>query len=443
MTCKLTEQQTHILNKYINGENIFITGPGGTGKTHLIRTIYEHAKLNNKAIHISALTGCAAILLECNATTLHTFAGIGLASGTINEVVDKVVKNRHKRVKWNKTDILIVDEVSMLSLKLFKIIDLIGKKIKKKRDIPFGGMQIIFAADFYQLPPVGNIDDPETLQFCFETELWNETFPLENQIELNTIFRQTDNTYAKILNNLRIGKITKSTIKLLESCVGKETDNEDFPVILNPIKREVDIINNKEFARLDKENEKDYQIESVIEDDLPLTKEQRENFSLFTEKERNVEREYLMNNIMAEKNIKLRKGTIVMCIANLNFEDENPIVNGSQGIVIDFVNGNPLIKFGKKTQVIGYHTWQSERLPGIAIKQLPLIYGWAITIHKAQGMTLDKALIDIGNNIFECGQTYVALSRIKTIEGLYLKNFDYTKIKINKKVFDFYNNLKK
>ena len=132
-----------------------------------------------------------------------------------------------------------------------------------------------------------------------------------------------------------------------------------------------------------------------------------------------------------------------MCSVNLNVETETPIVNGSQGIVKDFTNeNNPIVEFTNGiTQIIQPYIWNSERMPGIAIKQIPLIYAWAITIHKAQGVTLDKALIDIGEEIFECGQTYVALSRIKTLEGLYLKSFDYKKITINKKVQQFYKEL--
>ena len=443
MLDELNNEQQAIFNKYIKGENIFITGPGGTGKTHLIKNIVNHAKENNKSYKVCALTGCAAILLMCGATTLHAFAGIGLATGTIQQVVDRVIKNRHKRPNWQKTDILIVDEVSMLSLKILKILDIIARKIKKKSNTPFGGMQIIFAGDFYQLPPVGDDNDPETSQFCFESSLWDETFPKQNQIQLKTIFRQTDDKYIKILNGLRVGKITKSTISTLTACVDKEDMADVRPTILLPRRRDADAINYKELAKLDAETEKSYKIEPVKEIELPLTKEQLQNLQLFTTKERQYEIQYLMDNIMAEEEIKLRIGTVVMCVANLNVEGHRPIINGSQGVVVDFVDNYPLIEFtnGSK-EVIGPHIWNSERLPGIAIKQLPLIYAWAVTIHKAQGLSLDRALIDIGCQIFECGQTYVALSRIKSLAGVYLKAFDHTRIKINRKVQLFYNQLK-
>ena len=175
---------------------------------------------------------------------------------------------------------------------------------------------------------------------------------------------------------------------------------------------------------------------------MPLTKEQYKNLELFTPQDREYELQYLTDNIMAEKELQLRIGTVVMCIINLNTESHRPIINGSQGIVVDFVDNNPVVEFtnGSK-EVIAYHTWQSERLAGIAVKQLPLIYAWAITIHKAQGLTLEQAIMDIGENIFECGQTYVALSRVKSLEGLFLKSFDHKKIKINLKVKMFYSTI--
>jgi len=439
--CPPTYEQKLAFDKYINKENIFITGPGGTGKTHLIKDIVDHAKENGRAYRVCALTGCAAVLLMCGAITLHAFAGIGLASGTIDQVVDKVIKNRHKRPNWNKIDLLIVDEVSMLSLKILMILDIIARKIKKKPDVPFGGIQLVFSGDFYQLPPVGDEDDPESMQFCFETPLWNEIFPPENQIQFKTIFRQSDPIYVKILNNMRIGKITRATIDLLTKCTQKTYTEDTRPTILLPRRRDADIINFKELHKLDAATENTYKTAQVLEEDLPLTAQQIQNLALFTDKEKQVEIQYLTDNIMAEKEIRLRVGTVVMCVANLNLNAENltPIVNGSQGIIDSFVDGYPLVKFNTGvTQIITPHTWASERLPGIAIKQIPLIYAWAITIHKAQGLTLDSALIDIGNQIFECGQTYVALSRIKSLEGLYLKGFDYTKIKINSKVQAFY-----
>lgn len=428
---KLNIQQQTIVEKYLKGENLFITGPGGSGKTFLIKLIVEDAIKKQKPYKVCALTGCAAILLECGATTLHSFAGIGLANGPVNQVVERVVKNKYRKANWKNTELLIIDEVSMLSLKLFIILDLIAKRVKQKRTTPFGGMQIIFSGDFYQLPPVGNENDPDSFKFCFETPLWDELFPKKNQIMLQTIFRQTDEKYAKILNRLRVGEITKTGIEELQKCVNKKFEDNDNPTILMPLRKYADIINNKEYNKLDKTSEHTYEVKPVE------TIDKQNTHSIWPDDEKLHELQSLTNSIMVDKKITLRIGSIVMCVVNLS----STIYNGSKGIVIEFKDGNPVVKFNEVTMLITPYVWQSEKIPILGIKQLPLIHAWAITIHKSQGMTLDKVYIDLGNDIFESGQTYVALSRVKTLEGLFLKNLDISKITINKKVKMFYTNL--
>ena len=179
--------------------------------------------------------------------------------------------------------------------------------------------------------------------------------------------------------------------------------------------------------------------QKVPESDLLISNDEKRNLEIITEREKVSEAEFLLENIIAEKEIILKKGALVMCIANLDLEGEFPIVNGSQGLIIDFVNHYPLVKFNNGCiKLITPHVWRSERLSCIAISQLPLIHAWAITIHKAQGLSIEKGIINIGDNVFECGQTYVALSRIRSLEGLSLTGFDFTKIKINKKVYNFY-----
>jgi ATP-dependent DNA helicase PIF1 len=427
----LSNEQQIIFEKYVKGENIFITGVGGTGKTRLIQYIAEDAKNKEKNFQVCAMTGCAAVLLNCSANTLHSWAGIGLARGNINEVVNRVIKSKFRRKNWNRIELLIIDEVSMLSEKLLIILDMIGKKIKKNMK-PFGGIQIIFAGDFHQLPPIGDEDDPGSINFCFESEIWNLLFPIENQIQLKTIFRQKDPIYQKILQEIRDGRIHKSSINILKKYIRIPDENMEIkPPILLSRRKDVDEINLKNLNNL-KTNEKNFNLQDNIE-----IEDKYKN--TFNNDEIQYELNYLKNNILAESKLTLKIGAQVMCIANIDIEGTNAIVNGSQGIIKDFINNYPLVEFRNgETRIIKEHIWKSEIIPNIGIKQIPLIYAWAITIHKAQGLTLETGMIDVGKNVFECGQTYVALSRLVSLDGLYLIAFDPYKIKLFNKVIEFY-----
>lgn len=442
LATSLSNSQQEVFESIQLGENVFMTGPGGSGKTFLIQQIYNWYNTKEyKRIQVCALTGCAAVLLKCNAKTLHSWAGIGLANGDINDIIHKVVYNKWKRKNWLNVDILVIDEVSMLSNKLLSILDGIAKKIRKSM-LPFGGIQVLFSGDFYQLPPVGNVIEPETTQFCFENPIWNTLF--HRQIQLNQIFRQTDQSYSNVLNQIREGTLNKKAYNLLMSrCIPCEDDSIK-PTKILPRRNDVNRINETEMKLLTEngdESEKIFEMEIIktVPDDkcISIPKEQL-----------SIELENLQNNIIAEKKLILKKGAQVMSIVNVDMEGIMPIVNGSRGVVVDFTeNGLPIVKFKSGiTKPISHYVWELEDnfdlKKGYGIKQIPLILAWAITIHKSQGSTLELAEIDIGNGIFECGQSYVALSRVKDINGLYLTSFNPSKIKINKKVYEFYKTLK-
>ena len=446
----LSKEQLICFDKYLNGENLFITGPGGTGKSFLIKKIVSHAEENHKNIKVCALTGCAAILLECKATTLHMFSGIGLANKKNSDIIEELfTTKRHKLKNWRNLEILIVDEVSMMSLKILLLLDLIAKKFYKKNK-PFGGLQIIFTGDFYQLSPVfNNNSEKEEAMFCFEHELWNQLFAKENQIVLKTIFRQNDETLLKILKYIRKGQITPSTKALLSSRIfnSEELDSikkDKVLTILSPIKRDVEQINLSEYLKLDKSLRE--VIYNVSYYDMCVKSSEVEEdtlFALLLKSNEHLKREYdfLASNILAEKSLKLKIGTQVMCIVNLNLYGELQIANGSQGIIVDFNDKDlPYVKFNniKEPILIDNYIWKSDHNKMVGVSQIPLIYSWAITIHKSQGLTLENAIIDIGSNIFADGQTYVALSRLKSLEGLYLTSFDYSRIKCNPLVKAFY-----
>ena len=439
---ELSKEQQIAFDKYIQGHNIFITGPGGSGKSALIRLINDHAYKHFKGIYVTAMTGCAAVLLNCKAKTLHSWAGIGLGNGTIEQLVTKIKKNKFAKALWKSTDILVVDEVSMLSLKLFNVLNAIGKAVRNNPN-PFGGIQLVFSGDFFQLPPVGDKDETDTQRFCFESDDWNAVFRPHCQIQLVKIFRQTDETYSTILNQIREGKIRRKSNDLILQYVGRPLDPNLVaePTKLFPTRVKVENINNTKMSAL-QSDEKEFKIKYLK--DLEMTRAERATRCDYSDKDIQMELEFLANNLICEKEMKLKIGAQVMSIINIQSDRGLDVCNGSQGIITGFcaVSGCPQVKFNNGIEMImTRNIWQSDKIPGIGVSQVPLILAWALTIHKSQGATLDAAEIDVGSGIFECGQTYVALSRVKSLDGLYLTSFDASKIRINRKVKEFYDNL--
>jgi ATP-dependent DNA helicase PIF1 len=188
--------------------------------------------------------------------------------------------------------------------------------------------------------------------------------------------------------------------------------------------------------------EREYKIKYAK--DLEMTKADRATRLDYSDKDIQVELDFLAGNLICDKEMKLKIGSQVMCIVNIQSDTGIEVCNGSQGIVTDFcdITGAPRVKFNNGIErIMTRHTWISDKIPGIGVSQVPLILAWALTIHKSQGATMDAAEIDAGSCIFECGQTYVALSRVKSLNGLYLTSFDARRIRINKKVKDYYESL--
>ena len=457
---QLSDEQQIIIAKCIRGDNMFVTGSGGCGKSLIIRVlknIYIPSKniddikhiidnyrdIEYRNIQVCALTGVASVLLQCSAKTIHSFSGIGISTSSNEQILKKIKNSSFYRKNWRETDILIIDEVSMMSQHMFELLDYLGKNVRRNNK-PFGGIQIIMFGDFFQLPPVSkDAEDKLRKNFCFESELWFETFSPQNNMELVKIFRQSDENFKKILNQIREGKIRRNVNDFLLNYVNRDKTLEIIqPTKLYPKRSQVDYINSFEINKLDGEiNE--YEITNIL--DLPMTEKQRILRNLFTQEQIEIEFNYLQGNIPCEKKISLKIGSQVMCVVNLNLNDENTICNGSQGIILRFdENNNPVIKFSRGfVHTMLPYVWASETIPGIGVRQIPLILAWALTIHKSQGATMDAIEVDAGSGIFECGQTYVALSRVKSLEGLYLSAFDVTRIKVNRKVQEFYERMRK
>jgi ATP-dependent DNA helicase PIF1 len=454
---ELSQEQRYAHSKFVRGENLFITGPGGTGKTRLIKHLLNHTNSVNRTTAVCAMTGCAAILLNCGARTLHSWSGIKLAKGEKSKVITSVLKNKKAMTVWRAAKVLILDEVSMLSRKIFEIIEGIARQARQSSS-PFGGIQVVFTGDFFQLPPIGTEGEPETEQFCFESPLWNSVFSKDNHVELKTMFRQTDPTYIHILQQVRYGNLDEEGCKMLRGYVNRKLDTEKLhgivPTKLFALRIKTDMVNSQMFAQL---TGKEYVFEMIQKKDCrtyldtnrPLDIGTLQASSKLSEQDMDYELSSITNSVPSPKLLRLKKGAVVMCTINLDMDAG--ICNGAQGVVVDILESRKS-EYGLPTPVVRFlngvekaivpHFWQSEDYPTLAIGQIPLCLAWALTIHKIQGATLSVAEMDIGQSIFEYGQTYVALSRIQSLDGLYLSAFHPQKIMANPKVVAFYANLR-
>tara|TARA_Y100000816_G_C26100900_1_gene583377 strand:- start:274 stop:1608 length:1335 start_codon:yes stop_codon:yes gene_type:complete len=437
-----TKVQQAAFDSYLNGENIFITGSGGVGKSYFIQKLYNHAKELGKRIHVTSMTGCSAILLNCNATTLHKWGCFGLGKGCEEEIYRNVV-TRKKKDNYNNTDILVIDEISMLNEKMFEVLNYICQKVRKNEEV-FGGIQMICCGDFYQLPPVcKDRTNVAESNFCFQSNTWEKTFHNSYLFDVN--FRQNnDPTYFNMLQEIREGKVSFDTVGELVLCSKKVINPADSikPTKIFPIRSMVEKVNKEE---IDKLTTKKYYYPCKYYCD----KEEIVNLNQCKDKHMKTEIEYTMTHSIFEKELTICEGSQVMCIYNM--DQENNIVNGSQGIVKSFTydpdknRHYPIVKFDnvELPVTVKEHEWFLDSKNKYSIQQIPLVLSWAITTHKSQGLSIEKALIDIGSNIFEYGQTYVALSRVKSLEGLYLTKVNPSKIKAHPRVVEFYKQFKK
>ncbi len=441
----LTNEQKYVIDCLLEGSNVFLTGGGGVGKSFLISTIYTEFPGLKRQMHIKnatpgipripriqicALTGCASLLLGNKAKTLHSWAGIGLGKGTVQELFIKVRRNTKAMRNWLCTDLLIIDEISMMNGELLDKLNSLAKRLRSNTR-PFGGMQVMFVGDFYQLPPVNKSDEPT--QFAFETTSWKEC--INKTIELTQIQRQKDVEFQKVLGEARMGKLSKESCRVLRGCMGREWQNNKIrPTLLFPRRAEVEMINATNLKSLTGPRH-NFKASIVYDGKVPIGFDTEDPVFKKTLELFDSDAGYLVD-------LELAVDTQVMLIANLS--PEEGLVNGSRGVISHFcpTTGLPFVEFTNGIKrLIGNHLWPIEDFEFVLRSQLPLRLAYACTIHKSQGATLDSALVDIGTSNFEFGQAYVALSRARSLDALYVYDFDPTAFKVHKRVKEFYDNL--
>jgi len=429
MTSSCNADQQAIFDAYVRGETFFMTGPGGCGKSFLIEKIREHAESRGKTVAVTALTGTAACII--GGQTIHGWSGIGVGKGSAEEIYKNIYKRPAQKKAWAEVDLIIIDEISMMSGELFVKLGNLAKLIRKRPDRFWGGIQVIFSGDFAQLEPVeGN--------FCFQTEEWKNNIKVYH---LTEIIRQSDPVFQKILNEIRVGIVTPETKQILNSRIIKDASEADVVIqddtptdkstpnkikstMLYPYKKDVSDINQRELETLKEsgaESKVFFSVDTVGKQQIKPAHVDQLNKSLHVQSE-----------------IELCVGAQVMLTKNLSVEEG--LVNGSRGVITEFdMDGDPVVVFtsGHKLPMPPLTFEVDYGKDILSRKQVPLVLAWAMTIHKAQGASLSDVVTDL-RNVFGAGQVYVTLSRVRTLEGLALLGINYNKIRCHPEVKLFY-----
>ena len=389
------------------GRNVFLTGSAGTGKTFLLNKYITYLRERGIEPAIVAPTGIAASHLD--GTTIHSFFGIGINEEVDDGYIDSLFYRKYLHNRFKNLQVLIVDEVSMVSPALFESMDKILRRFKYSQQ-PFGGIQIVLAGDFFQLPPVSS--SGQARRFAWQTELWQKSSLRVCYLEEK--FRQDDLSLINILDEIRSGEVSDGSREIFEECYQKELP-VDFKVTkLYTHNIDVDRINQSELDKLPGEEE-------IF---LAQTKGAKKQL------------EKIFNSSLVTPELILKDGATVIFIKN-NFE--KGYTNGTLGKVVGFTDGLrlPIVEiFSGRRITVEMDDWTVENDRGeitASVRQMPLRLAWAITIHKSQGMTLDAAEIDLSRT-FEVGQGYVALSRIKSIQGLRLMGMNEVALQVDEAV---------
>ncbi|WP_180050215.1 MULTISPECIES: AAA family ATPase [unclassified Acinetobacter] len=382
------------------GENVFLTGSAGAGKTYTLNQYINYLKARKVPVAITASTGIAAT--HMNGMTIHTWAGIGIKDFLSDADLKNMKERKYLKEHLENAQVLIIDEISMLHAKQLNLVNQVLKYFKDS-DEAFGGIQVIVAGDFFQLPPVGKNDERNRDKFCFMSEAWVEA--KFRVCYLTEQHRQGDDYLNDILNAIRAQSIDHQHIQALEHT--RHQDIGDTFTRLYTHNMDVDNINFKHLNEIETESK---QFDAVCDGNEKLI-------------------ETLKSSVRAPEILNLKKHAKVMFVKN-NFD--MGYINGSLGEVIGFEEDDdhgilPKVKLTDGTVLlVEPETWSVDNDAGKTIasfQQIPLRLAWAITIHKSQGMTLEAAEINLSHT-FEKGQGYVALSRLKSLSGLRLLGFN-------------------
>lgn len=390
------------------GYNVYITGAAGSGKTYVLDQYIHYLKEQGIVVGITASTGVAAT--HINGITLHSWAGVGLRQSLSENDLQDLLRRRYLRKRFLSTHVLIIDEVSLLSDYTLDMVNTLAKSFRQN-DAPFGGMQVVLCGDFFQLPPVQKQHFTSETHFIYKSAAWQE---LALQIcYLEKGYRQEDEHFLRILQHIRTNTVCKEDIASLTHNLYKPLSNISTRLYTHTV--DVDTINTRELARL-ADPAKSYTMKGEGHEVLVSV---------------------LTKTCLASPFLVLKRGALVMFVKN-NFE--KGYVNGTLGTVVDFdQKGFPLVETATGEMIaVRPAEWsiEEEGVIKARVRQLPLRLAWAITVHKSQGMSLDAAEIDLGKP-FVPGMGYVALSRVRSLDGIRLVGLNHKALQVNEEALVF------
>lgn len=382
-----------------SGANVFLTGEPGSGKTHTINQYIQWLREHGVYPAVTASTGIAST--HINGSTIHSWAGIGIHRELTDSQIENIMDKPWVYNKILNTKVLIIDEISMLDAVTLDDVERVVSRIKAQfmSNEPFSGIQVIFVGDFFQLPPVTSELDKKPAKFAFESRAWEDAKPV--YCYLDEQHRQEDDEFLAILTKMRQGILDKSHIERLHQTKNTVKEGE-LVTKLYTHNAAVDSINTNELAKLQTEK-RIYGMEAWGNPYLISV---------------------LKKNCLSPEILKLKIGALVMFTRN-NFDED--YVNGTLGTVVAYSSdGFPIVETTEGKKITArYAEWsiQEGNVKAASVSQIPLRLAWAITVHKSQGMSLDRAVIDL-SKAFEYGQGYVALSRVRSLAGLSLEGLN-------------------